>query len=313
LPLQCAALNVDDTRPRRRELDSRREVKMPPDAMAAPPFEAIQNRHHAGRPVETDRSLVHNRFWQPRVPAMAAAIPHDAVVILDVEMLGRCLLEHPEQPFGANLVLLLVVDRHRIVGARAPHQIAHVGIRRVHVAARIDDDRLALSVIFEPEQIVVFVIAESVRTHDAIGDEQVVAPRAHHGHAGVWKVTNAVHERRGPHAGVRRLEPPPHRFPGGPVVGQLTPFRRTEEGIRGADEMPRILRIPRAVLAEDVEPAVVGIAHLWHQAVGPNGRREELDHRLESAEHRARQRRAIVFRKPRRTEEKLRHETVIRD
>ncbi len=65
-----------------------------------------------------------------------------------------------------------------------------------------------------------------------------------------------------------RLEAPPPRFPLTVVASQRPPRRDIEEGRGGAEQMTRILRLPASVLREDVQPAIVGVADLWHQTIG---------------------------------------------
>src|SRR5947209_14220486 len=51
-----------------------------------------------------------------------------------------------------------------------------------------------------------------------------------------------------------------------------------------------ILRLPGSVLAQDVQPSIVGVADLRHQPVRPEHRRQKLHHRSKPIGHRRRER-----------------------
>ena len=106
---------------------------------------------------------------------MPAAILERIGVLAHSQVLGIGLLEHPEQPLRSNVVLLLTVNADGAVRHRTPEQVPGVGIGGVDVAAGIDDHRLAVHVVLEPQQVVVLVVAEPAGADDAVGDQQIVA------------------------------------------------------------------------------------------------------------------------------------------
>ena len=164
-----------------------------------------------------------------------------------------------------------------VVGPRASKQISRVGIGRVDVAAGIDDHRRAIDVVLEAEQVVVLVVAEAAGADDAVGDEQVVVVRA--ASRSCRRVENGA-ARRGGAGGARpsrgAIEAPPCRFPFAPLAGTARPVvaRRTAPAA-GPNRCRGSCGCHGAVSAQDVQPPIVGIADLRHQAVGPQHRRRE--------------------------------------
>ena len=63
-------------------------------------------------------------------------------------------------------------------------------------------------------------------------------------------------------------EAPPSRLQGGERSRRRQPFRPSESERRRRGEVARILRVPGTQMAEDVHPAVVGVADRRHATVG---------------------------------------------
>src|SRR5882672_3356904 len=94
LPEHGVLSDVEDARRAHRDFDPRREMKMPAQMMDAAAVEAVDNRDRAGRPLDRERALVHDRLGQARVSSMSPAVLHDAVALDDLENLRGRFLEH---------------------------------------------------------------------------------------------------------------------------------------------------------------------------------------------------------------------------
>ena len=140
---------------------------MPAELVAAVPDESIDDDERAGGLQEAERSLMRDRLGQPFVPMVPAHVLRRVGTILERQVLRVRRFEQAEEPVGPHFVLFDAVDGQRVVKRRTSKQVPRGGIRRVHVAAGIDDERRSRVVILERQLIVVLVIPEAVRADHA--------------------------------------------------------------------------------------------------------------------------------------------------
>ena len=76
--------------------------------------------------------------------------------------------------------------------------------------------------------------------------------------------------------------------------------------------MPRVLRLPHAVVAEDVQPPVVGVSNLRHQSIRSQDGQHERKHSLQAGTVRLGQRTAVELREPFAGEKQFQHQPVVR-
>ena len=222
-----------------------------------------------------------DRLGQPFVPMVPAHVLRRVGTILERQVLRVRRFEQPEEPVGPHFVLFDAVDGQRVVKRRTSKQVPRGGIRRVHVAAGIDDERRSRVVILERQLIVVLVIPEAVRADQAVGDEQTVAARAHHRDPGVRKQTSPLFTSPNRQRCPVEIQAPPGGLPRPRGSGQRHPRRLVEHDCRRSKKMPRILWRRCSIRIELVQPSIVGIANLRHQAIGPCHRREKGDHAVQ--------------------------------
>ena len=273
----------------------------------------IQDRQDAIAARKRERALVNDRLRQPAVAVVTASISPDVVVLFDFEMLRAGFLEHPKQPLRVDFVLFLAVDAQRVVRRRPAKQVARIRIGRVDVAARIDEQRHAFHVIFEAEEVVVLVVAEPGGAHNAVRDDQVVATPAHHRHPRARKVLQAIGRRRFHRRDRHGIEAPPGGFPWGPFAAARRPFTAAQDGGRGSEQVPRILGAPVAVAAQDMQPAVVGVSDLRHEAVRPLDGCKIADHLPQAVAHVLGKRRALEVGQAGCTEKQFGDQAMIRN
>ena len=77
--------------------------------------------------------------------------------------------------------------------------------------------------------------------------------------------------------------------------------------------MSAVLRLPRPISAQDVQAAIVGIAYLWQQAIGPLNRGEKINHPAQAIAALVGQRLTAIVGEPPGAEAQLGHQPLIRN
>ena len=88
-------------------------------------------------------------------------------------MFRLCFFKHSEKPLGIEFILLLSVNRNRVMVARRSKHVTRLEIGGVHMASGIDNQGYPAAMKFKGQLIVVFVIPESLGSHDGVGYQQV--------------------------------------------------------------------------------------------------------------------------------------------
>ena len=88
-------------------------------------------------------------------------------------MLRVPFLEHPEQPFGIDLVGVRFIHLERAVISRAPKLVPCVRVGRVDITTGIDDERNTAKVVFKREKLIVLVVAEPARADHPVRNRDI--------------------------------------------------------------------------------------------------------------------------------------------
>src|SRR5215207_7735130 len=107
--------------------------------MSARAAQSILDEEQARCTIEPKPPFMGDGLRQPLVPAMPAAVLDPFAILRERQMLGSCLLEHPEQPLGVELVLLDPVDHQSAMICRAAENIPCLKVGGVNIAPRVDD------------------------------------------------------------------------------------------------------------------------------------------------------------------------------
>src|SRR5262245_56887435 len=210
-------------------------MKMPLETVLAA---ALQNVDDGQRAIVARHSIgafVDYGLGKTFVADVPAPICDEPLPLIHQQVFRVCLLEHAKEKSRPQLVLLLAVDNHCVVTTSAAKEVATLRIGRIDVAARIDEHWNTVDVKFEAELIVVFVIAESVSTDDAVSDDQVAARLTYDGQSGVSEMTHARDGGRHGSWHVTGIEAPPRRFPWPTFAAERRPCAVLEATRRGTE------------------------------------------------------------------------------